>query len=72
MPMNSDSRCTGICLTAEAILDGELLSGGHDKPQEVARRIYDAIGTSQPVRFRSACICGWHAAAADLPSLSID
>jgi hypothetical protein len=55
MPENSDARCTGICLTAEAILDGELLAeSGFDEPQELARRIYDAIGTRQPVHYRAA------------------
>ena len=54
MPMNSDSRCTGICLTAEAILDGELLSGGHDEPQEVGtenlRRDWNFAASPLPKR----------------------
>jgi len=54
MPMNSESRCTGICLTAEALLDGEQLGAdGCDTPEDLARQIYDAIGGGNRVRFQA-------------------
>jgi hypothetical protein len=54
MPMNSDQRCFGICLVAEALLGGEIIQGTDcDMPAELGQRIYDSARSGQRVRFRA-------------------
>src|SRR5688572_14561283 len=54
MPVNSDFRCTGIALVAEALLEGELIDdGGCDRPDELGRLIYENASKQAQTRFRS-------------------
>jgi hypothetical protein len=54
MPVNSDSRCTGIALVAEALLEGEMVSGLEcDQPEELARQIFENARSNGSIRFQS-------------------
>src|SRR5262245_45357729 len=54
MPVNSDLRCTGITLVAEALFEGELVSGDEcDRPDELAKMIFASAGSGASVRYHS-------------------
>ena len=53
MPVNSDFRCTGIALVAEALLDGEIIPGDEcDRPEALARAIFECAGKNTSIRYR--------------------
>jgi hypothetical protein len=53
MPMNSDFRCLGIALVAEAMLDGKLIEGdGCEEADELGRRIYQGAEKKAVLQFR--------------------
>ncbi len=50
---NSDKRCVGISVVAEALLDGVALEeDGCDEAASVADQIYDSLTTKQQLRYR--------------------
>jgi hypothetical protein len=54
MPMNSDFRCLGIALVAEALLDGKLTEGEDcENAEELGRRIYQGAEKHEVLEFRS-------------------
>ena len=54
MPVNSDFRCTGIALVAEALLEGELIDdGGCDRPDELGKLIYENASKQAKTRYRT-------------------
>src|SRR5688572_20255571 len=54
MPVNSDSRCTGIALVAEALLEGERISGEECEPlQTLAKSIFENAANQATIRYRS-------------------
>lgn len=51
MPTNSDKRCVGIIVVAEALLEGmELAGDGCDEAEVLAQRVYARLKTGQRVR----------------------
>jgi hypothetical protein len=60
MPMNSDKRCTGICLVAAALLDGERLSDSDcDQAEELSRQVFKAAEVGSRLRYHSQlCVDG--------------
>jgi len=53
MPMNSDRRCLGIALVAEALLDGKQTEGdGCEDPKELGRQIYQGAEKKAVLQFR--------------------
>ncbi len=52
MPTNSDERCLGISVVAEALLGGKRLDrDGLDAPEDLARRIYDGLTNGRKLRY---------------------
>jgi hypothetical protein len=54
MPVNSDSRCVGLCLVAAALLRGDAIKNdGFDLPAQLGRRIYEAASRKERVLFHA-------------------
>ena len=60
MPVNSDRRCMGVCLVAEAILEGTFIDDSLcDEPEVLARQIYKCVFGRRTVRYRrEICLNG--------------
>jgi hypothetical protein len=62
MPTNSEKRCMGISVVAEALLDGERVDrdgvDGGDAAEELARRIYRSLVTRRRVQYRPRVTIG--------------
>ena len=72
MPMNSDLRCTGISLVAEALLEGEALEGAVlDTPEELGKKIYESSIAGRKVAFhRQLSVDGIPLPIESLPALN--
>ncbi len=54
MPMNSDFRCLGIALVAEALLEGKMVEGNEcENAEELGRRIYQGAEKKAVLPFRA-------------------
>jgi hypothetical protein len=52
IPTNSDKRCVGISVVAEALLDGVPLDGdGSDEAESIAKQIYGSLTTGRQLRY---------------------
>jgi hypothetical protein len=59
MPENSDRRCMGISLVAAALLEGQRLDGEEcDQPQDLGKRVYEAVFTKGRVQWHSKLCIG--------------